>query len=112
MPAEKRRHYRTNELEFGPYDLEGSEQPEFGLIPLSYNRATGNGCYLMRMGPDSETIFHVHEGVEDFYVLQGDLIDDDGTIFESGDFVSYEPGSRHNSRSLKGCVLLVCEWGK
>jgi anti-sigma factor ChrR (cupin superfamily) len=99
-------------MEFGPYDLDGPEQPEFGFMALSYDKGTGNGCYLMRMDPDSETVFHVHEGVEDFYVLEGDLIDDDGTVFGPGDFVSYEPGSRHNSRSQGGCVLLVCEWGK
>lgn len=112
MPAEKRRHYHTKEIEFGPYDLEGPTQPEFGFTPLSYDRETGNGCYLMRMDPGSETIVHTHEGVEDFYVLEGDLIDDDGTVFGPGDFVSYEPGSRHNSRTRTGCVLLVCEWGK
>lgn len=66
----------------------------------------------MRMDPGSETIFHFHQGVEEFFVLEGDLIDDDGTMFGPGDFVSYEPGSQHNSRSKTGCVLLVCEWGK
>ena len=48
-----------------------------------------------------------HEGLEDF-----DAIDGDGTVFGPGDFVSYQPGIRHNSRTETGCVLRVCEWGK
>lgn len=112
MPNDGRRHYATREMEYGPYDLDGPEQPEFGFMPLSYDRATGNGSYLMRMDPDSETIFHVHQGVEEFFVLEGDLIDDDGTVFGPGDFVSYDTGSKHNSRTKTGCVVFVCEWGK
>ena len=112
MPAKGRRAFKTREMSFEPYDLDGPLQPEFGLLSLSYDQATGNGCYLMRMDPGSETIWHEHGGVEDFYMVEGELIDDDGTVFGPGDFVSYAPGSRHNSRTETGCVILVCEWDK
>ena len=112
MPTQGRRLVRTKDTPFGPYDLEGPLQPEFGLILLSYDRKTGNGSYLMRLDPGSETIVHTHGGTEDFYVIEGTLIDGDGSVFGPGDFVSYQPGTRHNSRTETGCVLLVCEWGK
>ena len=42
------------------------------------------------------TIAHDHAGMEEFLVLEGDLVDSDGTTFGPGDFVSYEAGTHHN----------------
>jgi hypothetical protein len=33
------------------YDLEGPVQPEMSWLPVSFDRDTGEGCYLMRMEP-------------------------------------------------------------
>ena len=106
-----RRVINIHEVEHRLYDLEGPEQPEMSWAPLSWD-ADGNGCYVMRMQPGAETIEHVHEGVEDFLILEGELIDGDGTVLKSGDFVSYRPGTRHNSRSETGCLLIGFDWGK
>jgi len=92
------------------YDLEGPVQPEMAWLPISFDRATGQGCYLMRMQPGAATIGHTHPGMEEFLVLEGELIDGDGTVFGAGDFVSYEPGTRHNSRTETGCLIAVFEW--
>ncbi|MFQ5985334.1 MAG: cupin domain-containing protein, partial [Alphaproteobacteria bacterium] len=97
---------------FEPYDLEGPLQPELSWLPLSYDRATGVGCYLMRFEPGAVTIAHDHEGVEDFLILEGELTDSDGAVFRAGDFVSYRPGTRHHSWSKTGCLIVVFEWGK
>ncbi len=105
-----RKVVRADSTAFLPYDLEGPLQPEIGWLPVSYDRAAGNGCYLMRMQPGAVTIAHDHAGMEDFVVLEGELIDDDGTVFRTGDFVSYSPGTRHNSRTDTGCLLAVLEW--
>ena len=51
----------------------------------------------MRMQPGAVTIAHDHPGMEEFLVLEGDLVDSDGTTFGPGDFVSYEAGTHHNS---------------
>jgi hypothetical protein len=40
-------------------------------------------------------------------VLEGDLVDSDGTVFRPGDFVSYELGTHHNSWTEGGCLLAV-----
>ncbi|HJU46490.1 MAG TPA: cupin domain-containing protein [Gaiellaceae bacterium] len=105
-----RRHVNAHTSAYREYDLEGPVQPELSWLPLSYDRATGQGCYLMRMEPGAVTIEHDHAGMEEFLILDGDLVDADGTVFGPGDFVSYEAGTRHNSRTEGGCVIAVFEW--
>ncbi len=98
-----------HEAPFGAYDLEGPVQPEMRLLEISYDRATGHGCYAMRMDPGAVTIAHDHAGYEEFLILEGDLVDSDGTVFGPGDFVSYRPGTHHHSRTEHGCLILVVE---
>ena len=97
---------------FLPYDMEGPIQPDIGWLPISYDTATGQGCYLMRMQPGAAVLPHVHPGMEEFLILEGDLIDSDGCVFRRGDFVSYDAGTQHHSRTEKGCLIAVFEWRK
>lgn len=108
--ARARRVVRTAATRFLAYDMEGPVQPELGWLPVSYDAATGEGTYVMRMQPGAVTIEHEHAGMEEFLVLEGDLVDDDGTVFGPGDFVTYRPGTRHSSRTETGCLLAVFEW--
>ena len=41
----------------------------------------------------------------------GELIDSDGTVFKSGEFVSFEPGSKHSSYSKNGALIVVFQRG-
>jgi anti-sigma factor ChrR (cupin superfamily) len=107
---ESRRIVNAHATPFLPYDLEGPVQPEMSWLPVSFDRETGQGCYLMRMDPGAVTISHEHQGMEEFLILEGDLVDSDGTVFATGDFVSYEAGTRHSSRSENGCLIAVFEW--
>jgi anti-sigma factor ChrR (cupin superfamily) len=95
---------------FKPYDLEGPVQPEMSWLPISFRRESGVGSYVMRMQPGARTIAHDHPGYEEFLVLEGELIDSDGTTFKTGDFVSFAPGTHHWSRTETGCLLAVFEW--
>ena len=106
----ERRIVNIHEAEYGLYNMEGPEQPEIGWLALSYN-ADGNGCYAMRMAPGSKTFWHEHGGMEDFLVLEGELIESDGTVLKAGDVVSYQPGSAHSSRTDKGCLIIGFDWG-
>ena len=109
-PAKGRTVVNAHTAPFLPYDMEGPVQPEMSWLPLSYDEATQQGTYLMRMDPGAVTIAHEHPGWEEFLILEGDLVDSDGTAFGPGDFVSYEAGTHHNSRSETGCLLAVFEW--
>ena len=114
MTAERpgRQVFRTRETPFGPYDLEGPTQPEMSLLPLSRDSKSGQGSYMMRMEPGAETIRHDHPHQEEFMILEGDLIDDDGRVFGPGDHVCYAAGTAHSSRTESGCLLIVFEWTK
>ena len=79
---------------------------------LSYNAELGQGSYLYKMGPGARSNPHEHEGAEEFYMLEGDLIDSDGFRYVSGDFVSLAAGSKHDSMSPNGCVIVVTHRGK
>ena len=50
--------------------------------------------------------------VEEFFILKGDLQDSDGFCYKEGDFVSLASGSRHNSISPNGCIIVVTHRGK
>ncbi len=93
---------------FLPYDMEGPIQAEITWLPLRYERV-GNGSYMMRMAPGAVTIPHNHVGFEDFLILEGTLTDSDGRVFEAMDFVSFEPGTKHNSWTDTGCLIIVFE---
>jgi anti-sigma factor ChrR (cupin superfamily) len=95
---------------FLAYDLEGPVQAEMSYLPISYDKISGQGCYVMRMAPGAVTRPHDHPGFEEFLVLEGELIDDDGARFKAGNFVSFTPGTRHHSWTETGCVLAVFEW--
>ena len=105
-----RRVFNAYSTPFLEYDLEGPVQPEMSWLPVSYDAETGQGCYLMRMEAGAVTIAHDHPFMEEFLILEGDLVDSDGAVFGPGDFVSYEAGTHHNSSSDGGCLIAVFEW--
>ena len=59
------------------------------------------------MEPGAKSIPHEHINYEEFYMLNGELIDIDGKVFKKGDIVSFEPGSQHSSYTKNGCLILV-----
>src|SRR5262249_58814304 len=107
MTEDGRRVVNAHTTRFLAYDLEGEEQPEMSWLPVSYDRETGQGCYLMRMQAGAVTIEHDHPFMEEFLILEGELVDSDGAVFGPGDFVSYQSGARHNSRKAGGTLLEV-----
>jgi len=106
----KRKIVNIQDAEYTIYEHEGPPQPEIGWLALSYDEDK-NGCYAMRMAPGSSTFWHEHSGMEDYLILEGEVIESDGTILKKGDFVSYRPGSAHSSRTETGCVLIGFDWG-
>ncbi len=111
--APERTVLNINEIDMQPYDMEGPVQEGMFYHPLSYNHeGDENGCYLIRMEAGTETIAHVHKGNEDYLILEGELIESDGTVLKKGDFVHYDRGTKHNSRTETGCLLIGLDWGK
>ena len=46
----------------------------------------------------------------DILWIEGEAIESDGRILKTGDFVSFKPGSFHNTRTETGCLMIVFEW--
>ena len=74
---------------------------------FSYDKEKGQGSYILKMDPGSKSVPHQHVNYEEFYMLEGELIDADGKVFKKGDFVSFEPGTTHSSHTNNGCLILV-----
>ncbi|MCL6286155.1 cupin domain-containing protein [Ruegeria sp. 2012CJ41-6] len=63
------------------------------------------------MAPGARSNPHIHHGLEEFFVLEGDLTDYDVYSYRSGDFVSLAAGSAHCFSTEAGCLLVVTHRG-
>ena len=91
-----------------PYDRYGDPLPGMSWLPLSGTAFNGEyECFLLRMEAGAQSKPHEHTGHEEFLVIDGELIDCDGSRYRSGDFVHFSPGSKHYSHTPAGCTLLV-----
>ena len=103
----KRKITDTLNLTFEPFDRYGSVIPGMSWHKISFDKENGYGTYISKLEPRTKTIPHTHLGFEEFYILEGELIDSDGTIFKKGDFVTFEPKSNHYSYTKNGCLILT-----
>ena len=105
-----RKIINTGSEEFGQYGFIDPAPDDIGFMKLSYDKVSGQGAYMMRMAPGAITENHTHKRREEYYIMEGDLIESDGTILAPGDFVIYPPGTTHNSRTETGCLILAIEY--
>jgi len=103
----RRVYTNLQNLKFEPFDNYGQPVEGMSWHKISYNKEKGQGTYILKMKPGAKSIPHEHVNFEEFYMLEGELIDADGKIFKQGDFISFEPGSKHSSHTEKGCLILV-----
>ena len=108
----KRKITKLDNLKFEPFDKYGIPINGWTWHKISFDEKTNFGSYISKLEPGTKTIPHIHSGHEEFLILDGELIDSDGTIFKKGDFVSYEPNSSHYSFTEKGCLILTFMRGK
>ena len=104
---DKRKITKLNNLNFEPFDKYGKPIDGWQWHKISFDEKTNFGTYISKLDPGTKTVPHIHTGNEEFLILEGELIDSDGTIFQKGDFVSYEPNSKHSSYTKKGCLILT-----
>ena len=73
---------------------------------IYHDPATGMLTILGRLEPGSGIPPHLHEDLEQTYVLEGSLVDDEGEC-TAGNFVIRAKGSRHAPKAPNGCTMLV-----
>jgi quercetin dioxygenase-like cupin family protein len=75
---------------------------------LFVDEARDRVTMLVEMDPGSAYPAHRHGGVEECYVLRGDLWIEDRVELRAGDYQRMESGSRHGIQSTRaGCLLLI-----
>ena len=103
----KRKITKLSKLKFKPFNKYGAPIKGWSWHKISFNKKTNFGTYVSKLKPGTKTLEHIHSGYEEFLILKGELIDSDGKVFKKGDFVTFEPGSTHNSFTKNGCLLIV-----
>lgn len=98
----------TRNTPFGEYSWD-PENTAISMLSLSYDPESGQGSYIMRMEPGAETEVHTHEYNEEYFIIEGDLVESDGVVLGPGDMVIFKPGTRHNSRTVNGCLLIAID---
>jgi len=96
-----------NSAEFKNWESESGGDSGQSFLQLNPNNPDGVGFHLFRMAPGTTTDSHRHKGDEEWYMLDGDLTDNDGTQYVAGDLVWMKEGTEHSSHTEKGCTLVV-----
>ena len=104
---EGRRIANWKTCQWQPYPGLDGDTPGLSWYPIRAEPGTGDGFYLLRIAPGSGAALHRHSMQEEFVMLEGELVDGDGTVLKEGDCVSYDPGTRHRTHSPGGCTLLA-----
>ncbi len=77
------------------------------VLQLNDAKPLGSGFHIYRMAPGETTVAHEHLSDEEFLMLEGELIDHDGTHYKPGDMVWLRQGTKHTSYSPNGCLIAV-----
>jgi anti-sigma factor ChrR (cupin superfamily) len=73
---------------------------------IHHDPASGLLTILARLEPGAGIPAHVHEDLEQTFVLEGSLRDEEGEC-TAGNFVIRAKGSRHAPTAPNGCTMLV-----
>ena len=82
-----------------------SPYPGVDIKILMEDPETGLMTSLTRFAPGAELPLHEHTDLEQSWVLQGRLVDDEGEA-TAGNYVWRPQGSKHVARAPEGCLVL------
>jgi len=96
------RFVRGAQLEWQPGPIAG-----FETRALRVDEANGRITLLARLAPGAVYPAHRHRGVEEIYLVEGELTIN-GVVMRAGDYCSAEADSLHDGiRTTGGCVFVV-----
>jgi hypothetical protein len=113
-PAARRPHPSMDEILASPrstfVDVLGmpwmpSKFPGVEVKILYEDKETGMLTVLSRMQPGSFIPLHIHTAIEQTYVIEGSLEDEQGPA-TAGNFVSRPGGNTHLARAPNGCLSI------
>ena len=100
LPAQSSRYIDVPSLPWQPTRFAGVE-----VKVLMEDPQSGLQTVLTRMAPGAVLTDHMHVEVEQTWVLEGSLVDHEGTA-TAGSFVWRPAGSRHTATAPDGALLL------
>jgi anti-sigma factor ChrR (cupin superfamily) len=75
---------------------------------LFADRSNNRLTMLLRMTAGGRLPAHPHRGVEEVFILEGDLHAEGGSVLRAGDYQRNEAGSQHVEQwSVEGCTALL-----
>lgn len=92
---------------YHPFQLSEDDVPGQSYLQLDNSYPQGFGFHIFKMEPGARTTAHTHTCDEQFLMLEGELIDHDGTIYKPGDMVLLKKGTQHWSHSPSGCLIVA-----
>ncbi len=92
-------------MDWVPSPMPGVHRRMLDRIGDEVARATS----IVRYAPASHFSMHVHDGGEEFLVLEGVFQDEHGD-YPAGSYVRNPPTSRHTPGSATGCTIFVKLW--
>ena len=102
----ERKVINIDEMAFEPFV---NARGEADGMAYQHNRdkPLGSGFHIYKMEPGYTTIPHRHNGHEEFYIISGEVTDNDGAVYRAGDLVWLKDGTEHCSYTENGCVIVV-----
>ena len=94
------RYVAVDDLPWKPTPCAGIE-----MKVLVEDPATGLLTALFRWQPGAELTLHEHVEIEQTFVLEGSLADEEGEV-TAGNYVWRPKGNRHSARSPNGALVL------
>jgi anti-sigma factor ChrR (cupin superfamily) len=94
------RYVRVDDLPWKPTPCTGID-----MKILLEDKDTGLMTALFRWQPGSELTLHEHVEVEQTFVIEGSLVDDEGEV-TAGNYVWRPKGNRHIAKSPNGALVL------
>ena len=92
---------------FEPWPSASGEYRGESVMQLDRDKPVGTGFHIYKMDPGTSSRPHEHMDHEEFLMLSGELVDNDGTVYRSGDLVWLKKGTQHSSYTKDGCVIAV-----
>ncbi len=92
-------------LPWAPSPMPGVDRRMLDRVGAEVARATT----IVRYAPNSRFSAHVHDGGEEFLVLDGVFQDEHGD-YPAGAYVRNPPTSRHTPGASQGCTIFVKLW--
>ena len=93
--------FRSSDLKWRPYRTAGVE-----VALLYLDRANRMSSALLKAAAGVVYPLHQHQGMEEIYMLEGELVID-GQVYRAGDYIRSYPNSLHAPSTSTGCMFLI-----